>query len=96
MPCVDKADSGCPFSFTDHSEYVQNLGCLPTPYEIRNMRVEHGKTWACHSNPTKPCTGAIRWLKKEGLPHKVIDPILLTENSDWHLYVSARLGEGGS
>ena len=68
MSCNTKIDSACPFSFTEQSEYVQNLGCLPTPYEIRNMRVVHGKTWACHENPSKPCTGAINWLKSNDLP----------------------------
>ena len=87
MSCVDHHDSACPFSFTEQSEYVQNLGCLPSPYEIRNMRVIHGKSWACHSEPTKPCVGAIRWLKEEGLPYNVIDSELLTEKSPWHLYV---------
>lgn len=88
MSCVDKKDSACPFAFTDRSDSVQNLGCLPTPHDIRNMRVAHGKTWACHERPEKPCAGAILWLKDEGLPHKVIDPILLTERSEWHLYTS--------
>lgn len=86
MSCNTKIDSACPFSFTEMSESVQNLGCLPTPFEIRNMRVVHGKTWACHENPTKPCAGAIRWLKEEGLPYEVIDTQFLTENSDWHMF----------
>ena len=88
MACNHKADSACPFAFTDKSEKIQNHGCLPTPHEIRNMRVEHGKTWACHEEPTKPCAGAIQWLRKEGLPHQVVDTQLLMEHSDWHLYVN--------
>lgn len=76
----------CPFAFTDISEQCQNYGVLPSPREIVVMRVDHGKTWACHDEPTKPCIGAIKHLKKEGLPYKVIDPVLLTEASDWGRY----------
>ena len=77
---------GCPFSFTPTSEKIQNYGCLPEPMDIAHMRVEHGRTWACHDNPEKPCVGATKWLQGEGLPHKVINQELLTEQSDWHLF----------
>lgn len=86
MSCIDKHDSCCPFAFTDMSERVQNYGCLPTPAEIVTMRVEHGKTWACHNKPDQPCVGAIRHLKRSGKPHKIIDLELLNEQSTWHLY----------
>lgn len=75
--------TSCPFAMTDLSETVQNYGCLPTPHEIMTMRVEHGKTWACHSDPSKPCAGALKRLEKDNLPYKVIDPILITEADDW-------------
>ncbi|MFW6855315.1 hypothetical protein ACODYM_28910 [Burkholderia gladioli] len=87
-------DCTCPFAFTGASEEVQNLGCLPTPFEIVTMRVEHGKTWACHDEPTKPCVGAIRHLRDRGLPYKVVDPILLTESSDWGIYADSRNQRG--
>jgi hypothetical protein len=80
------AETSCPFAFTEISETIQNYGCLPEPQDIVRMRVVHGKTWACHSNPELPCIGAIQHLRDNGLPYNVIDPVLLTEKSDWYLY----------
>lgn len=84
MSCNRKPNSACPFSFTDSSEMVQNYGCLPTPLEIVQMRVEQGKTWACHENPLKPCRGALEFLKEQGFPYKVIDKNLVTEKT-WQI-----------
>lgn len=90
MSCIDHIVTACPFAFSELSEQVQNHGCLPSPQDIITMRVEHGKTWACHSYPTKPCLGALRLLKERGLPHEVIDPELITESHPWHLYCEAK------
>jgi len=78
---------GCPFSFTGESDYIQNLGCLPTPYDIVTMRVDYGKTWSCHSNPRKPCLGALNYLRDLELPYKIIDKKLITEKDRWD-YIS--------
>lgn len=86
MVCNKKHNSACPLAFTDRSEEVQNLGCLPSPYEIVQMRVNHGKTWACHEDTSKPCAGAIQFLKKNGLPYKIVDKALVTEKDDWSIY----------
>lgn len=87
MACnLDDPECCCPCAWTEASEIVQNYGCLPEAWDIRNMRVHHGKTWACHAEPTKPCLGGIRFLQERGEPYKVIDPVLLTEESDWGQY----------
>ena len=80
-------DGSCPFAFTEESEMVQNYGCLPTFVDIVNMRVNRGKTWACHMDPHKPCVGAIQHLKENDLPHKVIDKELVTDGCDWSQYI---------
>lgn len=75
-------EGGCPFAYTEESEKIQNYGCLPSAMDIIKMR-ENGKTWACHSDTTKPCAGAINWLKKHNKEFKVIDNKLITEEDDW-------------
>jgi hypothetical protein len=80
------SENSCPFAFTEESERIQNYGCLPTPREIMDMRIKHGKTWACHSNPEKPCLGALEYLKHYNHPYKVIDSKLVTEQDDWSIY----------
>lgn len=88
MNCENCSKYGsCPFAFSEESEMIQNYGCLPSNIEIVTMRVHYGKTWACHSNPTKPCVGAIEFLKKYNLPFNVIDKKLITENDDWSPYI---------
>lgn len=87
--CVKECNkTSCPFAFTDLSETVQNYGCLPSPYEILSMRVDHDKTWACHSDPKQPCIGGIKYLKEHGMPYSVIDSELLTERDDWGVYTT--------
>lgn len=76
----------CPFSFTDASEIAQNYGCLPAPLDIVTMRQKHGKTWACHSDTSKPCAGALKFQKERDLQCSPTYP-LVTERDDWHLLI---------
>lgn len=77
----------CPFAFTDVSEYHQGLGCLPSPWDILRMREQHGKTWACHSDQTKPCAGALQYMHEEKIDCKIIDRELVTLDDDWEKLV---------
>ncbi|GAA4878959.1 hypothetical protein GCM10023310_68820 [Paenibacillus vulneris] len=47
----------CPFAFTDASEEFQNYGCLPSPWDIIQMKRKSGHNWACHENENKLCQG---------------------------------------
>jgi len=82
----DSTECTCPFAWTEASDKVQNYGCLPEPYDIVAMRQIHNKIWACHSDNTKPCIGALNFMKEKGLPYKVIDHILVTESDNWGDY----------
>lgn len=85
--CIECSSNGaCPFSFSDSSEMAQGYGCLPSPYDIVQMRQKHGKTWACHDNPNKPCLGALLYMAEKGLEYKVLDKKLITESDNWHIY----------
>ena len=94
--CKDCSLSTCPFAFSAESELVQNYGCLPTAYEIIDMRINAGKTWACHSNPKKPCLGALLHLRERGLPYKVVDRNLVTEQDPWELFLTENKFKDGN
>jgi hypothetical protein len=48
-------DEICPANlYGEAANYYQNLGCLPSPYEISEMLAKK-QVWMCHSNPEKPC-----------------------------------------
>lgn len=54
----------CPFAFTDKSEEVQNYGCLPTPWDVIEMKRKSGHNWSCHSNDKKICSGFVEFVKE--------------------------------
>lgn len=88
MVCdLESEQCSCPFAWwTEISNQAQNYGCLPSPADIVNMRVKHGKTWACHSDYAMPCAGAIQYLKEKNIPYKIIDTKLITLDDDWSTF----------
>jgi len=71
----------CPFNFfSDEATQVQNYGCLPTHFDIINMKKEYGANWACHNTSQetglKICNGLIEYNKhyKLGLDIKENQP----------------------
>lgn len=58
--CENKMCSGCPFGFSEESDYVNNLGCLPSPREILQLK-KNNVDWQCHSEP-HVCQGLVETL----------------------------------
>lgn len=79
--------TSCPAAFTDESEHVQGFGCLPSLWDIVQLRIKQNKTWECHSSPGKPCIGAIKYMKERQIECTVIEP-LLTLKHDWEKLVN--------
>lgn len=59
----------CPFNdgFTFSASEAQNLGCLPTPYDIIQMKKSSGQNWACHDDETTLCAGLCHQAKEANL-----------------------------
>jgi hypothetical protein len=69
--CNSGCGDGCPLFSGEETEYTQAIGCLPSPFQIAEMRAVDGITWGCHSNPGVPCKSGLLFLKDLGLPYKV-------------------------
>ncbi len=55
----------CPFEFESESAlWAQAGGCLPELYDVKKWYQDSGRIWACHSEPTTPCKGAIHNLRQ--------------------------------
>jgi hypothetical protein len=67
MSCKDEC-TACPFNI-GHPECdaAYNLGCLPTPHEVIELKKTTGNNWACHSKPDQVCAGMVRWAKSQDL-----------------------------
>ena len=70
----------CPFAMTDHSESVQNLACLPTPYEVMRLMRDQGKRWCCHENEARACAGQVEYCRGVGIPYDKTLPLASYES----------------
>lgn len=68
MSC--KTCSACPFSLSEEAEQGVNYGCLPSVFEIMEIKKETGLNWACHDDETKICSGYVEYAAKKGLDYK--------------------------
>ena len=75
----------CPFALTEESEYVQNLGCLPTPFDIVQMKIKSGHNWGCHFNEEKICSGFSEYIK-ETKPELDVNSGGLISYKKWYSY----------
>jgi len=65
------ACEACPFAGTDQSEYVQGLGCLPSGYDIIQMKKRSGHNWSCHESKPgelKLCAGMAETVHELEIP----------------------------
>ncbi len=65
----------CPFAFTDESETVQNLACLPTPHEAMRIMRDQGLRWCCHEDESQPCVGQAAYCRDEGIAYDKTLPL---------------------
>lgn len=60
--------TACPFNIGHRDcDEAYNLGCLPSPHEILELKRTTGNNWACHSDPTRICAGLVKHSKSENL-----------------------------
>lgn len=68
---IERSDCGsggcvtCPFSCNAEAEQVQNYGCLPTPFNIIDMKAKSGHNWSCHHDANVLCGGFASFIKTE-------------------------------
>lgn len=88
--------SACPFAGSDESENVQNLGCLPSGYDILQMKRRSGHNWACHESKDgalKLCAGMAQTVHELDLPLDVKVGGLISYSTWFHQGEEAALAE---
>lgn len=75
---------GCPINITtEHGEYANNIGCLPSYCDILKWYKDTGKVWGCHETEGKtPCIGFLKVAKEYGVHISVNKDTVLIKESD--------------
>jgi hypothetical protein len=63
--------NSCPFAWwTEASTNASNWGCLPSPFEIMELKRNQDLNWTCHGDKTVLCVGFVITCKEEKLDSK--------------------------
>ena len=60
----------CPFNVNEISEMVYNYGCLPTPSQILDFKLQNNWNWECHEGTGKVCGGFVAVCKDKNLDYR--------------------------
>lgn len=60
----------CPFACSELSEQAYNYACLPSPFEIMQIKDQTGKGWSCHENEDRICAGYVRECRERGIEYR--------------------------
>ena len=72
--------TSCPVHpWTEAGVLADSYGCLPSVYDMSKWQRETGKVWACHSNPKKPCSGFVGFMKENNVKYD-LSKRLITES----------------
>lgn len=90
------ACAACPFAGTDESENVQSLGCLPSGYDIIQMKKRSGHNWSCHESKPgelKLCAGMAETVHEMQIPVDIKSGGLISYETWYHQGEDASIAE---
>lgn len=61
---------GCPFNHTEAAVNAYNWGCLPSVFDVFELKRNHNANWQCHEGNGKICAGYVQMAKEEGVDYK--------------------------
>lgn len=71
IPTCPGVCEACPFNYeSEASNDAYNLGCLPSVFEVFELKRNHDVNWGCHEGGGKVCAGYIQMAKEEGYDYK--------------------------